>query len=268
MSLRTHLLDEKELLAGLLRKRLLLGAKASSESLRRWARKELNGYNSKDQPPHDRRLQWLALKADTMSGTKWTTNISCNVLRLPVKARDVLGEEFRLYQPVEELAQVATQKSTPSANRGLTYAQHLSNEQIGSFQEIVELRFTVSDSLFAGILGQIRTQLVDLIARLTVDMPLEGPPAGEAADAAVSTRIGPQYNTPIQHATGPTAIGSNPVGKAETFSVDDAIKLLDTIQSASRDVRREIAKSELLTCVQELWDEQRAAKLSTTEVVR
>ncbi|MFF3869930.1 hypothetical protein [Micromonospora sp. NPDC001898] len=42
-SLREHLIDESEPLAGLLRKCLLLGAETGSQTLRDWARKELNG---------------------------------------------------------------------------------------------------------------------------------------------------------------------------------------------------------------------------------
>lgn len=265
-SLRTHMLDESEPLAGLLRKCLLLGAETGSDSLRQWAKKELNGYENEDELPSYRRLSMPALSADTMSGNAWATNMTYNVLQLPAKAREVLGEEFPLYQPVEELEQIATQKSLSFTNGGLTYAQHLWNESLGPFQQVVNLRFTVSGSMFKGVLGQIRTQLVDLIAELTASMPLEGLPGKDAVDAAVTAHIGVQYNTTIQHTTGPTAIGNGAVA-SEGLSVDDAIKLLDAVQSAATDLIDGSIQAELNASLDQLREELRAPEPSTAAVV-
>lgn len=266
-SLRQHMLDENEPLAGLLRKCLLLGAETGSESLRQWARKELNGYGNDDELPGYRKLPTPPLSADTMSGNTWATNMTYSVLQLPPKAREPIGDEFPIHQPVEELERLATQKSLSFTNSGLTYAQHLWNQELGPFQQVVNLRFTVSGAMFAGMLGQIRTQLVDMIADLTASTPLAELPRKEAVDAAVSTHIGVQYNTTIQSTSGPTAIGSNAVAKTEGLSVDDAIKLLDAVKDASTGVEDECAMSELLACVQDLQDELQSAQPSTTEVI-
>lgn len=132
----------------------------------------------------------------------------------------------------------------------------------------MNLRFTVFGAVLAGMLGRIRTQLVDMIADLTASTPLAELPGKDAVDAAVSTHIGVQYNTTIQSAIGPTAIGSNTVAITEGISIDDAIKLLDAVKDASGDVEDESTVSELLACVQELRDELRSTQPSTTEVVR
>lgn len=266
-SLRNHMLDESEPLAGLLRKCLMLGAETGSDFLRQWARKELNGYSADDELPSYRMLPLPPLAADTMSGNRWATNVTYSVLQLPAKAREFVGDEFPLYQPVEELEQVATQKSLSFANNGLTYAQQLWNQELGPFQEVVNLRFVASGSMFAGVLGQIRTQLVDLIADLTATTPLEELPRKEAVDAAVSMHIGVQYNTTIQSTSGPTAIGNNATAKAEGLSVDDAIRLLDAVRESTLEVADESARAEILGVLNDLQEELSAALPSTTEVV-
>jgi hypothetical protein len=64
-SLREHVLDESEPLAGLLRKCLLLGAETGSDALRDWARKELNGYDVEDDLPEYRRLAGVPISMDS-----------------------------------------------------------------------------------------------------------------------------------------------------------------------------------------------------------
>ncbi|WP_460800082.1 AbiTii domain-containing protein [Microbacterium sp. GXF0217] len=266
-SLRDHMLDEGEPLAGLLRKCLMLGAETGSNSLRQWARKELNGYGTDDELPSYRKLPLPPLAADTVSGNSWATNMTYSVLQLPTKAREFLGDEFPLYQPVEELEQVATQQSLSFANGRLTYAQQLWNEELGPYQEVMNLRFIASGSMFAGVVGQIRTQLVDLIADLTSTTPLEQLPRKEAVDAAVGTHIGVQYNTTIQNTSGPTAVGNNAVAKTEGLSVDDAIRLLDAVRESTREVEDETARAEILGVLDDLQNALRVTAPSTTEVV-
>lgn len=267
ISLRNHMLDENEPLAGLLRKCLLLGAETGSDSLRQWARKELNGYDEGDELPGYRKLPLPSLSADTMSGNTWATNMAYSVLQLPAKGREAVGDEFLLHQPVEELEQLATKESLSFTNGPLSYAEDLWNQELGPFQRVMNLRFTFSGSMFAGVLGQIRTQLVDMIADLTAQTPLAELPRKDAVDAAVSTHIGVQYNTTIQNPSGPSAIGSNAVAKTVGLSIDDAIKLLDSVQNASNDVQDESVKSELLACIQDLRDELQSSEPSTNEIV-
>lgn len=266
-SLRNHTLHEGEPLAGLLRKCLMLGAETGSDSLRQWARKELNGYEVDDELPSHRKLPFPPLSADMMSGNTWAKNMTYSVLQLPPKARQFLGDEFLLHQPVEELERISTQKSLAFSNNGLAYAQHLWNESLGPFQQVMNLRFTASGAMFAGVIGQIRTHLVDLIADLTANTPLEELPRKEAVDAAVSTRIGVQYNTTIQSTSGPTAIGNNAIAKTEGLSVDDAIRLLDVVRESTDEVEDESSRAEIVEVLNDLQSVLREAAPSTTEVV-
>lgn len=73
-SLFTQVLDESQALPGLLRKCLALGAETGSESLRSWARNELNGYHDQEAVPRlvraitgstpDVQLAWFLKCAD------------------------------------------------------------------------------------------------------------------------------------------------------------------------------------------------------------
>lgn len=267
-SLRNHMLDESEVLAGLLRKCLLLGAETGSNSLRHWARKELNGYDNADELPGYRKLPTPALSADTMSGTTWAKNMTYSVLQMPAKARQHVESELLLHQPVEELEQLSTQKSLSFTSMKLTYAQQLWNQELGPFEEVMNLRLTVSGSVFAGVLGQVRTQLIDLVADLTVGTPLTELPKKELVDAAVSTHIGTQYNTTLQSPSGPTAIGNGAIARSEGLSVDDAIKLLDAVRDASGNVTNTSLRAELLEAVADLHRELKSATPDTGEVIK
>lgn len=266
-SLRNHMLDEAEPLAGLLRKCLLLAAETGSESLRQWARKELNGYDETDGLPSYRKLPMPPISADTLSGNTWASNMTYSVLQLSAAAREHIRDGFPLYQPIEEMEKIAAQKSVSFTSPGLTYAQHVWNEELPFGQKVVNLRFTLSGSMFAGVLGQIRTQLVDLVADLTASTPLAELPRKELVDAAVGTHIGAQYNTTIQSANGPTAIGDGATAKSEGLSVDEAIRLLDAVRDASADVADKKARSELIEAIDDLRGELEAAAPDTGAVV-
>ncbi|MDN3309352.1 hypothetical protein QWJ90_00220 [Microbacterium oryzae] len=266
-SLRDHMMDEAEPLAGLLRKCLLLGAETGSVSLRQWARKELHGYEDADELPGYRKLPTPPISADTLSGNTWASNMTYSVLQLPSAAREYFRDGFFLYQPIEELEKIAAQKSASFTGPGLAYAQHAWNKGLPFGQQVVNLRFTLSGSTFAGVLGQIRTQLVDLVADLTAGTPLEELPRKELVDAAVGTHIGTQYNTTIQTMNGATAIGDQARAKSEGLSVDDAIRLLDAVRTASGDVSDADAKSELLKAIEDLRGELQADSPETSAVV-
>lgn len=267
-SLRAHVLDESEPLGGLLRKCLLLGAETGSEPLRQWARKELTGYDEADDVPSYRKLPTPPIRADTLSGNTWATNMSYSLIDLPTAAREHIRDGLPLHHPIEELERIALQESISFASPSLSYAQYLWNEELPFGQQVLNLRFTLSGSTFAGVLGQIRTQLVDLVAELTTSTPLAELPKKELVDAAVSTHIGVQYNTTIQATSGPTAIGEGAKAQSEGLSLDEALRLLDAVRDASTDVADRNARSELVQAIDDLRGELEADEPDTGAVVR
>lgn len=268
-SLREHMLDESEPLSGLLRKCLLLGAETGSDSLREWARKELNGYGDDDEVPEYRKIS-AAISMDSMNGRTWMQNQIINRLQLPQKAWEYVPEALPFRQPIEELEKLAGQKSVSFSTTGLAYAQTIWNGQLGPFQNVMGLSYVMSGSGIAGILGQIRTHLVDLIADLTAGTPLSELPRKEQVDAAVNHRIGPGsnvYNTTINAASGPVAIGTKAEASAEGLSVEDALRLLTEVQQAAADVEAG-QRAELEEAIAELRTALEQESPDTGEVVK
>jgi hypothetical protein len=267
-SLRERLLDETEPIAGLLRKCLLLGAETGSESLRQWARSELNGYDVAVELPGYRRLPTPAISVDYLSGNMRATNQTYNRLQLPAEAQKYVPDYLPLYQPVEELEQLAAQKSLSFTGVGLSYAQTMWNKELGPYQQITDMSFSLSGSALAGVLGQIRTQLVDVVADLTADTPLAELPGKEQVDAAVGQHIGTQYFTTIKRADGPLAIGTKAEATVHGLSVVDAIKLLDAVRAESKGVRSDELRTELLDALDDLRTEVQKDKPDTGAVVK
>lgn len=266
-SLRERVLDESEPLAGLLRKCLLLGAETGSESLRQWARYELSGYNEDVDVPSYRLLPSLPIKVDSISGNTWAKGQTFDRLQLPVEAREGVPESFPLRQPVEELESLTGTSSVSFTSTGLAYAQTIWNSKLGPFQQILRMSYSLPGSMLTGVLGQIRTQLVDVVADLTAETPLAEMPKKDAVDAAVGQHIGTQYNTTIQAANGPTAIG-NRAKVNEGLSVEDAIKLLEAVQTAAKDVPDDEGRAELLAAVEDLRAATEQEAPDTGDVVK
>ena len=253
-SLRQHMLDESEPLAGLLRKCLLLGAETGSVSLREWARSELKGYRDEAEVPDYRQLQGVPISVDSISGNTWMKGQVIDRLQLPRKAWDYVPEKVAFRQPIEELEKLAGQKRLTFTTSGLAYAQNVWNGELDMFESIVNMSYVLSGSAVAGMLGQIRTKLVDVIADLTADTPLTELPGKDQVDAAVSHRIGPVrdvYSTTIHEASGPVAIGVKAEASQQGLSVKDALRLLEGVQQAAPDVDDE-HRAELLDAVAEL----------------
>ncbi len=122
----------------------------------------------------------------------------------------------------------------------LSLAEIRWNSQLGPFQQVMNLRYTVTGSAIAGIIGQVRTNLVEIVADLTADTPLTELPEKAQVDAVVAHRIGQGggdvYNTTIQHADGAVAIGAKARAVTEGLTIEDALRLLDQVQEAAGQV--------------------------------
>lgn len=245
-SLRERALDESESLAGLLRKCLLLGAETGSTALRDWARLELNGYTDEETIPDYRKVPGVPMLVDSTSGNRWAKGQTFTRWQLPAAAREYVPELLFLTQPVEELERLAQEESVRFKPPRLAAAQAMWNRELGPFQSIVDMSYTLSGSAFSGILGQIRTNLVDVIADLTVATPLRELPRKEDVDAAMKHHIGhlgDVYTTTVLNPAGPTAIGAGASASAG-MSVDDVLKLLSAVQEAARTAGPDAAEVE------------------------
>jgi len=267
-SLRERLLDESEPLAGLLRKCLMLGAETGSSALRDWARNELNGYQDGVPVPSYRHIPVAVIKMNSISGYTVVTGQTINRFNLPEEALKAVPEEVQLCEPIEELETLAASPSLTFTHGGLAYAQAIWNSQLEDFQQITNLHFEVSGAVITGVLGKIRTQMVDLVADLTAETPLEELPGKLQVDAAVGQHIGTQYNTTIHRASGPTAIGTKARALSKGASINDAIRLLDAVPRAAESLGDQQARAELLDAVENLRTEVLSAAPDTGAVVK
>jgi len=265
-SLREHLLDESEPLAGLLRKCLLLGAETGSEALRGWARMELNGYGDEDEVPAYRKLQDVPVSMDSISGRRWKRGEVISRLNLPLEAQKCVPEELQLKHPIEELQHLAGQKTLTLTSPGLILAQAIWNKKLGPFQSVEGLYYVISGSTIAGVLGQIRTKLVEIVADLTVDTPLSELPKKGRVDAVMTYHIGDIYNTTIQTANGPVAVGAKAKASMEGLTVEDAFRLLEKVQQAAGDLA-DSQRGELLDLLTELRGAMESDEPNAGEVV-
>lgn len=266
-ALRARILDESEPLAGLLRKCLLLGAETGSEALREWARRELNGYDSDEDVPEYRKVRGVPISFSSISGTYWTKGQTIDRLQLPSETWEYVPEVFPFKQPVEELERYASEESLRFRTTGLAYAETVWNGKLDMFQQIMDMHYTMTGSTVAGMLGQIRTKLVDFVADLTADTPLTELPGKERVDAAVHDRIGDVYNTTIMKAEGPLAIGSGAEAKAEGLSVSDVLRLLAEVRTSAESVPAE-DRAELDQAIADLQATLEKDQPETGEVVR
>lgn len=232
-SLRARVLDETEPIAGLLRKCLILGADTGSDALRDWARLELNGYGDDDDVPTYRRLPNPTIMYDSMSGNTWMTNGTIDALQLPAEAREDMPDHLACKQPIEELEELAKRESVSMRTGHLSYSEMVWNSKLGPFQQVMNLRYTMTGSVFTGLVGQVRTKLVDIVADLTAGVPLTELPPTARVDEVMRERVGHVgdiYNTNINQPTGPTAVGQGATAKSEGMSVAEVIGLLVEVQ--------------------------------------
>ncbi|MCZ1073269.1 hypothetical protein NXT08_24900 (plasmid) [Rhodococcus pyridinivorans] len=202
-SLRERVLDESAPVAGLLRACLMLGAETGSVDLRRWASKELRGYDDGDVPAY-RKLA-LPLFADSVSGNVVTTGQLISILHVPEKYRDRVPSEVVFRQSVEELEAMATngpdtQKFTSDVLPAVAAAW---STEIGAFQEITSLYWKVGRTSIAGIVGMVRTTLVEMVADMTKGVPMNELPSKNQVDSAVQVNL---YGSQDQYTTN---VGTN-----------------------------------------------------------
>lgn len=268
-SLRETLLDESEPLAGLLRKCLLLGAETGSDELREWARHELVGYSDVDQLPDYRSFDSPPISIDSQSGSAWVQGQVITRLQVPSEAREYIPEEFHFMQPVEELERLAAKDSLSFTSPGLGVATSIWNRKLPMFQNIIGMHYVLSGSTVSGVLGQIRTRLMEVVADLTMSTPLTELPAKSHVDEAVVSRLkSDTYNTTIHTASGAVAVGRGSHAQADTgLTVAEALRLLEEVSAAASNLSSD--KQETLEgLVDEVRTELQTVGSSTGEVVK
>ena len=185
-------LDSTTNLADALRKCIALGSRAGSEELRGWARRELDGYvGAGDRVPEYRKVVApIVIDAFTQGGRIERQPVT--VFDLPdVVRKSGITEELTLRDGVGTLE---TMKADGFAKHeairlGLPespiIAKLMNDHLRGTGQYVERVYWNVSPIAIDGVLDQIRTRLVDLVAEIRATEGNTATPSAEAVENAV-----------------------------------------------------------------------------------
>lgn len=265
-SLRDQVLDESQTLAGLLRKCLMLGAVTGSDALRHWAESELNGYDEVGTVPKYRFIPAPAIKIDYQSYSGIILGQTKTKLEFPLEAQKHLLDSVPMHQPIEELERICETDGVSFSHPTLTLAMMIWNDELDEYNKIFGIRYSPSSVLFVGLVSQVRTQLVSIVADLTSSTPMSELPKKEAVDAVMTQHIGAQYITSIETANAPIAVGENAEASTHGVTLDEVIQMLETAQLTVKD--EAIDDTELVEAIDDLRAALVESSPSTDEVVQ
>lgn len=236
-NLRRRVIDESESLAGLLRTCIALGAETGSDALRSWASAELHGYALEDALPRYRQIQ-LSLSVNGWIGGLHRSGYSVDSRHLQEEDRRRL-QAVPFHQSVDELEMLAAAtKSLQYMHEGLSQA---ANRAEGlPFTRVEEAYCLVSPAAVAGMLGKIRTTLVEMVADMTREVPFDGLPARSKVDSAVQVNVHgsqDQYHVNVRNNSGVIGQGA---GSSQTQHVanigQDLSDLLMQLRTAAGEI--------------------------------
>jgi AbiTii-like protein len=199
-----------------LRKLVALGGQAGSAELREWASLELRGYFGSDVPLPDYRQPAATLRIDGGTFNAMITGQLISPRELPDGVKNHIDETVPLNGGVAEIeAMIERAKREKGGDIKLTLPMgqdivRLMNYEIQQhgerYDRVTAIYWSVSHVTLEGVLDQIRTRLVELVAEMRAAMPDEADvPTSAAADNAVSVVIHggkPRVSVTAAQATG------------------------------------------------------------------
>jgi hypothetical protein len=193
--IESEALDERLPVAGALRKCVALGGKAGSSDLRDWATSELRGYEDEAAlPPY--RVVPAPLRIDGATARGLITGQPIAPSMLPDFVQEKVKEEFKFMAGVGELEAVAGSAEAAGdpvklqLPMGGDVARLMNAEHQDPSQTILAVYWAVSPATVRGILDQVRTILIQLVAELQASTPTgQDVPTSEATNQAVNVAV-------------------------------------------------------------------------------
>lgn len=191
-------LDNSVPISSALRKLVALGGQAGSRELRDWAGLELRGYYKTDMPLPEYRKAPATIRIDAATFNAMITGQSISPNALPDPVNKHIDESVPLNGGVAEIeAMIESAKGKDGAvNLSLPMGQdvvRLMNhemQQRGQMDQVTAIYWSVSHVTLEGVLDQIRTRLVELVAEMRAEMPDETDvPSAAVADNAVNVIV-------------------------------------------------------------------------------
>ena len=182
-----------------LRKLVALGGQAGSAELREWASRELRGYVGTDVPLPDYRQPGATLRIDGATFGAMITGQLISPSTLPDPVNKHIDEIVPLNGGVAEIEAMIDAarrdkrgevKLTLPMGQDVVRLMNYEIQQRGDTDRVTAVYWSVSHVTLEGVLDQIRTRLVELVAEMRAAMPDEAAvPTSDAADNAVSVVI-------------------------------------------------------------------------------
>jgi hypothetical protein len=179
-------------LSDTLRKVITLGGKVGSSELRDWASRELRGYPGSEELPDYRRPRAI-IQIDAFLPGGWITGQQISPRALPEGVREHVDEEVPLRHSIGEIEGLLDLARKEEGHVKLTLpgsqdVAALMNHAAGQpGQHINRVYWTVSEAAIYGVIDQVRTTLVELMAEITAATPEKAEePSAKVADQAVN----------------------------------------------------------------------------------
>lgn len=209
-------LDPKVPISGPLRKLVALGGQAGSAELREWASLELRGYYGSDAPLPDYRKPGATLRIDGGTFNAMITGQLISPRELPEGVREHVEERVPLNGGVAEIEAMIERakreeggeiKLTLPGGQDIVRMMNYEMQQRGErYDRITAIYWSLSHISLEGVIDQIRTRLVELVAEMRAAMPDEADvPSSAVADNAVSIVVHggrPRVNVTAAQASG------------------------------------------------------------------
>jgi hypothetical protein len=207
-----------------LRKLMALGGQVRSTELREWASRELRGYAGSGVELPRYRRPGAVIQIDLVSGTTIMRGRQVSPSHFPKEVRDLLREEVPLGQGIGEIEAMAEQAHERGGYIQMTVPNsqdvaRLWDHQVGDpYQQITGIYWSLNEAALRGVIDQVKTTLVELVAEMRAGMPdSDEAPSGEMADKEVQNtaqQAGDNGGTAVHHTTGERVSLSRKIGGA------------------------------------------------------
>ncbi len=191
-------LDSSVPISSALRKLVALGGQAGSKELRDWAGLELRGYYKTDVPLPEYRKAPATIRIDGVTFNSMITGQLISPSALPDPVNEHIDESVPLTGGVAEIEAMieSAKKRDGEIKLALPMGQDVvrlmnyEKQQRGESDQVTAVYWSVSRVPLEGVIDQIRTRLVELVAEMRAEMPDETDvPSAAVADNAVNVIV-------------------------------------------------------------------------------
>jgi hypothetical protein len=189
-------LDSDVPIANTLRKVIALGGEVGSKELREWASRELRGYARSDVKPPEYRKPGAVIQLDGFNMPYQITGQQISPHNLPQGIREHIDEECPLTHGIGEIEALLERAKADGGSVKMTLpdaqiiARLMEHEAGQPHQRIHAMYWLLGQSAIEGVIDQVRTTLVELVAEMRASMPgTHDAPSAAVADNAVRVAV-------------------------------------------------------------------------------